>query len=222
MIPAGFNSCWFVDFEYRQLPGEPPLPICLVAHELGSGTRIELFGDDLTSRRCPPYPVDASALFVAYSATAELSCHLALGWPLPARILDLYAEFRCLTCGLYLHLGSGMVGASHYYGLPTIDAGQKEVMRELAMRGGPYSSDEHGALLSYCAGDVRALAALYTAMFSRLDLPRALLRGRYIRALAEVEARGLPIDTAGLAVLRSGWCDLRTACTGARCAIRLF
>ena len=210
MIPAGFNSCWLVDFEYRQLPGELPLPICLVAHELGSGARIELFGDDLISRGCPPYPVDASALFVAYSATAELSCHPALGWPLPAQVLDLYAEFRCLTCGLYLHLGSGMVGASHYYRLPTIDAGQKEAMRELAIRGGPYSSDEYGALLSYCAGDVRALAELYRAMFHQLDLPRALLRGRYIRALAEVEARGLPMDTAGLAVLRSGWCDLRT------------
>ena len=42
----------------------------------------------------PPYPIGPDVLFVAYFASAELGCHLALGWPLPARVLDLYAEFR--------------------------------------------------------------------------------------------------------------------------------
>ena len=30
-------------------------------------------------------------------ASAELGCHLALGWPLPDNVLDLYVEFRNLT-----------------------------------------------------------------------------------------------------------------------------
>ena len=42
----------------------------------------------------PPYPTGPGSLFVAYYASAELGCHLALGWPLPARVLDLYAEFK--------------------------------------------------------------------------------------------------------------------------------
>lgn len=209
MSSAGLESCWFIDFEFQQLPGELPSPICLVAHELSSGARIELFGDELTGRRHPPYPVDASALFVAYSATAELSCHLALGWPLPERVLDLYAEFRCLTNGVYLPMGSGIVGASHHFGLPTMEASEKDAMRDLAIRGGPYSGEEREALLRYCAGDVRALARLYHAILGSLDLPRALLRGRYIRALAQVEARGLPIDAGRLALLYSGWDELR-------------
>ncbi len=213
MIPAGFSSCWFVDFEYRQLPGELPSPICLVAHELRSGAKIELFGDELTSRKRLPYPVDASALFIAY-ATAELGCHIALDWALPQNVLDLYAEFRCVTNGLHLPLGNGILGALHYYGLPTIDVDQKETMRDLAIQGGPFSPDEQTALLAYCAGDVRSLTRLYEAMAGHIDLPRALFRGRYVRALSQVEVRGLPIDTHNLMRLRNGWEELRSGLIG--------
>lgn len=99
-------------------------------------------------------------------------------------------SFGCLTNGCYRLLGNGLVGASHFFGLSTIDAGQKEAMRELAFRGGPYDTGEQEALLVYCAAGVQALIHLYEAMVNRIDLPRALLRGRYIRALAEVERRG--------------------------------
>ena len=145
MIHPGFTSCWFLDFEFHQVAGEVPLPICLAAHELTSGTKIELFGDQLTSRTSPPYPVDSSALIVAYAAHAELSCHLALGWAPPEAVLDLYAEFRCLTNGLYLPLGNGILGASHCFGLPVIEATTKEAMRGLAIRGGPFTGEERSA-----------------------------------------------------------------------------
>ena len=56
----------------------------------------------------PPYPIDTSALFVAYYAFAELGCHLALGWPMPPRILDLHAEFRAATNGLPTIAGSSL------------------------------------------------------------------------------------------------------------------
>ena len=158
--------------------------------------------------------MDASALFIAYAAVAELSCHLALDWPLPERVLDLYSEFRCLTNGFYLPFGSGIMGASHFYELPVIDASEKEAMRALAIRGGPYTGEERDALISHCAGDVRALSRLYQAMLSQIDLPRALLRGRYVRALTQVEARGLPIDTESLLLLRSGWDDLHVRLIG--------
>jgi DNA polymerase I len=206
---AVFTACWNVDFEFQQPTGECPSPICMVAHELFSGTRIELFGEQLTSLTSPPYPVDASSLFVAYSATAELSCHLALNWPLPESVLDLYAEFRCLTNDIHLPFGSGIIGASHFFGLSTIDAEEKEIMRDLAIRGGPYTEDESKALVAYCASDVEALARLYRAMRDYLDLPRALLRGRYLCALATVESRGVPIDTVTLTLLRKGWEGIR-------------
>ena len=38
-----------------------------------------------------------------------------------------------------------------------------------------------------------------------VDMPRALLRGRYMAAVARMESRGVPIDTASLARLRQRW-----------------
>ena len=42
-------------------------------------------------------------------------------------------------------------------------------------------------------------------MLPRIDLPRALLRGRYMAAAAAMEYAGVPIDTATLALLREHW-----------------
>lgn len=42
-------------------------------------------------------------------------------------------------------------------------------------------------------------------MASKIDLPRALLRGRYMKAAASMEFAGVPIDTATLALLRQHW-----------------
>ena len=50
------------------------------------------------------------------------------------------------------------------------------------MRGGPWSDDERKAMLDYCQEDVESLARLLPAMLPRIDLPRALLRGRYMAA----------------------------------------
>ena len=42
-------------------------------------------------------------------------------------------------------------------------------------------------------------------MMSGIDLPRALLRGRYMAAAARIEDRGIPIDVEALKVLRENW-----------------
>jgi hypothetical protein len=152
-----------------------------------------------------PYPTGPDSLYVAYYASAELGCHLALGWPMPERILDLYAEFRNHTNGLPVVAGRGLLGALAHLGLPAVDAAEKDEMRALAMRGGAYTADERDALLAYCQSDVDALARLLPAMAPRLDLPRALLRGRYMAAAARMEWTGVPVDGPALARLRGGW-----------------
>ena len=96
-----------------------------------SGRTVRLWRDQFGPE--PPYPIDADTLFVAYYASAELGCHLALGWPMPARILDLYAEFRDRTNGLTTPAGSGLLGALAYFGLDTIGATEKADMRALVM-----------------------------------------------------------------------------------------
>ena len=59
-------------------------------------------------------------------------------------------------------------------------------MRELALRGGPWTVEEQQALLDYCETDVTALAGLLEKMAPSLDMPRALLRGRYMKAAAQL------------------------------------
>ena len=82
-------------------------------------------------------------------------------------------------------------------------------MRQLAMRGGSYSPEERRALLDYCQTDVDALARLLPVMFPKIDLPRALLRGRYMAAAAKMEWIGIPIDVASLNLLRANWENFR-------------
>ena len=191
----GYREIWGVDFEFSAPPGERPRPVCMVAMEFGSGRVIKLWQDELERTRVAPYPTDEGALFVAFYSSAEFSCHLALGWPLPERVLDLYVEFRNLTNDRPLISGHGLLGALSWCGIDTIGAEEKKSMQELALRGGPWTPEEQAALLTYCETDVRPLQQLLSALFPRLHLPHALLRGRYMKAVARMEDRGIPIDT---------------------------
>ena len=200
-----FREVWLVDFEFSAPPGERPTPICLVAREQVSGRELKVWQDELQSMKTPPYAIDEDSLFVAYYASAELGCHLALGWVLPQNVLDLFVEFRNLTNGLTLPCGSGLLGALAWFGLPAIEAAEKDSMRKLAMRGGPWTAEERRALLRYCESDVLALARLLPSMEPTLDMSRARLRGRYMKAAARIEHTGVPIDTQALAKIRDNW-----------------
>jgi DNA polymerase-1 len=149
--------------------------------------------------------VGPDALIIAYHASAEWSCYAALGWPAPARILDLEAEFRCSQSGLRVEHGYSLVGALLHHGLEAIDVAEKQAMRELAQRGGHYSPEEKRALLDYCQSDVDALARLLPVMGPSLHMPQALHRGRYTAAVARMEYAGVPIDTELLARLLASW-----------------
>ena len=200
-----FSSVWLVDFEFHAPPGERPTPLCLVAREARTGRTLRLWQDELRSLDAAPFPVSDETLFVAYYASAELGCFVALGWPMPVRILDLYVEFRCRTSGLTLPSGRGLLGALMYHGIDGLEAVEKKQMRDLAIRGGPYTGAERAALVKYCESDVVALAKLLPAMLPQIDLPRALLRGRYMAAVSRMEWTGVPIDVDALAELREKW-----------------
>ena len=64
-------------------------------------------------------------------------------------------------------------------------------------------------ILDYCQGDVDALARLLDAMLPQIDLPRALLRGRYMAAAAAMEHTGTPIDVETWARLQEGWTGIQ-------------
>jgi DNA polymerase I len=202
-----YREIWAADFEFEAGSGERPDPVCLCARELRSGREIRLWRGQFDS--APPYPSDADTLFVAYYASAELGCHLVLGWPMPARILDLFTEFRCGTNGLTVPAGNGLIGALTAFGLDTVGAIEKKEMQEAIGNGtwpGRYTPEE---ILDYCMGDVDALARLLPVMAPHIDLPRALLRGRYMAAAARMEYAGVPTDVPMLGKLRQHWAQIQ-------------
>ena len=204
-----FRQVWAIDFEFLAPAGERPDPVCMVARELLTGTTVRLWQEDLRSRRLPPFATGPDTLFVAYLASAELGCFLELGWPIPERVLDLYVEFRRHTNGTRIPCGAGLLGALAAFGLESISAAAKDTMRDLVLRGGPWSDNERRAILQYCESDVLALERLLAAMLPVIDLPRALLRGRYMVAVARMERTGVPIDAQLHARLAAHWAAIR-------------
>jgi DNA polymerase I len=204
-----FRSVIALDFEFVSESGANPIPVCMVARELGSNRLIRMWRDEFGPE--PPFPVDDDTLFVAYYASAEVGCFLALGWPVPTRILDLFCEFRNATNGLSLPAGRSYLGALAYHGIPSITKDQKTTERDLVRTGGPWDAEAQRRILDYCQTDVDPLGVLLERMLpgilARADVGfgRALLRGRFMAAVARMERVGVPIDVETLHRLRSNW-----------------
>src|SRR4051812_29160470 len=202
---SAFREIWLCDFEFVANDGERVWPVCMVASEYHSGRTLRLWRDDLLKHAAAPFDVGSDSLFVSYSAAAELSCFLVLGWPLPANILDLFAEFRCNTNGLALRHGTSLIGALLYHGLPTLDARYKAAMQDKVIQGGPWSSDDERAILEYCETDVAALMYLLPKMIGGIKILSALCRGRFTKAVAHIEQEGVPIDIPTWRALLDNW-----------------
>jgi len=202
-----FSRIWCVDFEFANLPGERPVPICVVAHELRTGERVKRW----LGAEGPPLVIGDDAVMVAYVASAEVGCLMRLGWPVPKNVIDLCAEFRLAANGvLHPDIPRSLLGALEAFGIEHgVDGLTKKALQELAGAGGPFSVIEAIGLLDYCEQDVIALSSLWHRMLPLLDIPRALHRGRYMAAAARMESVGVPVDTDSLAALRRSWDDVK-------------
>ena len=202
-----------VDFEFRPkdgIEGNPIEVICMVSLNLTTGEYKRIWADELHLISDHPFIDKPKAIFVAYYASAEMGCYNALGWSWPPYILDLYTEFRNFTNGATLPSGRSLLGALQFFGLPAIESGHKDSMRNLALRGAPFSADEKFKLLDYCQSDVNSLKHLMDAMAPLIDMPRALMRGRYNIALAIMESTGVPIDFELYQELCVHWESIKT------------
>ena len=191
-----YTEIWVIDFEFNQngRKGNPQNPVCCVAQELHSTRVVHLWGREMDH---PPFNLSQpKVLTVGYYFSAESGCIVPLGWPRPANIIDLFAEFRTITNGVRLPMGNSLLGACAMFGVDGITANEKTDMRDLILRGGPFSGEERQAILKYCASDVFATGKLFAAMLDRIELQwdHALARGQYMEVLGHVEHRGIPID----------------------------
>lgn len=197
----GFRAVWLIFFDFHSTPGEQPLPTGFLAFELRSNRLIHLTLTDSAPSH-PPFDIDSDSLFIAYDASVMLSCFLSLGWLMPCRVLDLYAEFRCLTNGIVTPDQASFKHALAFAGLscPGLNLCEKSIGQNLCRL-----PDEPDALFKKTQLHVEALLRLFERMKKEIDLPRALFRGQHARAVATMEHEGVPIDSETLKRLRRHW-----------------
>ena len=187
----GFSSIWVIVVAVRMLAGERPEPIALAAREIHGNSIIEIGAPRLLDVKRPPYPTGPQALVVTINGQEIAGLHLALGWRMPERLIDVMVEFHnCRSSCPGMRVG-GLAGALLWFGQPAGDglvAGTKpeQMKRRLA-----------------------ALSSLFEAIYTTIDLGRAMLRGRYLCAVARIEVSGIPIDRQVLAKLRDHWPAVR-------------
>ena len=199
---TGFKEVWVVDLSSLPTPSEHPIPVCMVAKDIISGRTIKLWANEMGAS--PPYDLGNNSLFVAFANPAEFSCHLALGWPLPARTIDLHTKFRAYTNGIGGNKANLLWALAHF-NLDSIGAEEKASMIDRVLAGPPYSDAERRDILDYCEGDVLAAERLLKKMWDAIDLPRALLRGRYACAVARMICEGVPFDAGEASRIFLAW-----------------
>jgi hypothetical protein len=202
--PFNFNHVVGLDFEFSAKPGERPEPICLVVGNMETGKTEKFWEDDLRGLKMPPFPIGPDSLAVAFYASAEMGCFQKLGWQFPRNILDLFTEFRCITNGKS-DTRQNLLSVLGWFDIDCLGFAEKEEMRNLAIRGGPFTEEEKRNLLDYCESDVLALYKLLPKMLPHIDVPRALIRGCYMGAAAVIETNGIPVDAPMLRDLEEKW-----------------
>lgn len=200
-----FSNVTLIDTEFRSVRGNLPEPVCMVTRDLRTGVVHKYWQDDLLKFKSCPFPTGPSDLTVAFYASAEVGCILGFGWKPPENIIDLYAEHRVETNGIPLAAGNGLLGALAHRGLTRIDVSVKDAMRDKIIGQTSWSAAERMEILDYCESDVQALEPLLREMEPNLDIPRALLRGRYMVAVARMERVGIPIDLEMHEALTESW-----------------
>ncbi len=184
----------------KKIPdGNPVTPACLCAKSLITGQEWRVLA---AAGARNPLPMEPEVLYVCFSAPAEWSYFLAMGWELPPTIIDLYAERMMQTCGDKETEGKRrgkryrptLLRSMATYGLDAISAAEKESMRDLIKRGGPYTQEEQTAIFEYCMGDATDAGELFEAMLPKLHIPYALMRGNFTRVVAWWQFNGIPVD----------------------------
>jgi DNA polymerase I-like protein with 3'-5' exonuclease and polymerase domains len=206
-----YHEVWLCKFIFHRKGPILPHPICLVAYELKSGRLLKIFQDELTNLTTPPFDTGDQNLFVSYFIPDELHCHLALDWPLPVNIIDLFPEFRCSTNGLKEPKKSKLTDALKEFKLSPIDESLEASVEQMVLKDGPWSQTEKQVLFHYGELFVASLVLLLDKMEDHLvrELSEVMQRSRYMVAITKMESYGIPIETERLMILKDKWSDIR-------------
>ena len=206
-----FKTVTVVDFEYEVTAGGLPTVLCMVAYVLDEFLQlihaIRLWRDEFNSK--PPFDTGPNAVFVAYSAWAEMTCFLQLGWKFPEHIFDLHTAYLAVSnvlepydCGEAQRKrhGKDLKTACRAYRIEGWERFDKSTIAA-DIGNGNWRKWGYETVSEYCEEDVRKTTELLRAMLrgdnrhQPVDIPRTLHWSNYsAKAIARIQARGMPID----------------------------
>jgi len=208
-----FREIWEHDFEYRQDQNHCPVPVALFAKEHRTGAEISMRREQLLTSTRLPFGQGADTLVTSYSNVAELNCLNTLGYPIPPNLLCTYTETCAAINGLDIdgltEKRPSILEACDLFDIPHMTKECKARMRDLILNNTEYTEEQWCEIEKYNREDVLEEGAVLEAIAPRIDLPAALFRGRYAKAVSPTELRGLPTDVDYLRELETDWQALR-------------
>ena len=199
--------------EYNLVAGDLPLVLCGVFHMLDENLQhvrtIRLWRGEFGPE--PPFDIGDDTLFVAYSAWAELTCFMTLGWKFPVHVFDLHTAYLAASNVLAPHdpdnprkrESKRLPDACRAYGIEGWEQIDKGTMAQ-DIGEGRWRKYGQEAVFDYCEEDVRNSVLLLIEQLrghpGHLGLPPASVEhilhwSNYsAKAVARIQARGMPID----------------------------
>jgi DNA polymerase I len=198
------------DGDYNLVAGDLPAVLCMVAHVLDNKLRhvrtVRIWRGEFSST--PPFDVGPNALFVAYSAWAEMTCFMTLGWKFPVHIFDLHTAYLATSNILLPHNPDEkrirprkrLSVACRAYGVDGWENMDKETIAK-DIGEGRWRQYGREAVFAYCEEDGRAETLLLRRQlsgcgaFAPASVPHVLHWSNYsAKCVALIQAKGMPID----------------------------
>jgi hypothetical protein len=217
-VNGNFPSIVVCDFEYEVVNGEfqlihgdLPKVLCMIVYVLDENLQhvrtIRTWRGDFGP--APPFDIGPDTLFVAYSAWAEMTIFLTLGWKFPVHIFDQHTAYLAASNVLLPYdpdevrkrPPKDLAAACRAYGIEgweNID--KKEIARDIGE--GRWQKYGHEGVSNYCEEDVRKSVQLLQKQLQGhgrmppANVPLVLHWSNYsAKCVAMIQARGMPIDT---------------------------
>jgi hypothetical protein len=205
-----FRRTVVCDFEYECAPGGLPNVLCMVAYVLDENLRhirtTRLWRGDFGV--APPFDIGPDTLFVAYSAWAELTCFMVLGWKFPVHIYDLHTAYISVSNLLMPYAPDEtrkkprkrLSDACRAYGVAGWqDIDKEEMSKDIGE--GHWRKYGRPLVLQYNEEDVKASTILLRRQlmghgpFKPVNVERVISWSEYSsKTVSRIQARGMPID----------------------------
>lgn len=189
-----FTEIWCVDLFNDSPEGERPTPFYMEAREIISGRYFKYQRGDSEK---PSIPFGDTILLTGFNCAKIINCFRSQSWDLPNHLIDLYAEFKCLRNDNNPDSDYSLDEALAVFGI----AEKRQTNINMA--------DIDPAWLTEKSTNVENIASLFSKMSDNIDVDRALLRGRYVKAVAGMEWYGIPLDEDILHKLRDKWDEIK-------------